>query len=239
MKTIYQIGDKKFVLKPYNTRKEKEILWIQADDKPDDEKLSDILELCGINPSGLSLDEKLALVYKLRTLSLGDDITLKYACSQCHLHTDGVGNIGEIVVNPTKTDKRFKNPNRIWNPKEAILWFSDEVLDEDLDTFDELCKIAPEYGTQFNYEIEVKCLMCGKKRKVNLRDPKLCIDLLSDTTIKSLYEQYLFLTIYSHNTIKDVDKMLPFERKFYSQMLDKHLKDTHKAPPKTQSEMLL
>lgn len=224
----YEYSGKKFQIAPYNTSQEKELLLMAMISEP---TLDGALRVCGIADNiinDLSENEKIALLYKFRMISVGDDLNLKFTCKHCGTSSDNIVNITGIIeestiTNPLITD-RFKHVTED-NFQEFI---SCNVDDLELDEYEELFEETKNTITKFNFKRPIICQKCKKENFVGIGNPEFVIDNLSEDTIMSLYQTYNDLTYFGKYTKQDIDTLYPFERTILISLLNKTREDLNK-----------
>jgi hypothetical protein len=224
-----QYSNKKFKLFPYNTNQEKDLLLLV---NFENYTLDDALEICGLSENiiqTLSRDEKIFLLLKYRSISVGDDLNLKFACSHCGTGNSNILTIGDMLVPPKENH-------------EYIIDKFKEVTDDNIQDFlliniddlelDEYCKVFKEVQnsiTKFNFSFPVTCQKCKKDNLINLnKGDEFIIDNMSEETLSSIYKLYNDLVFNSNYTKQDIDTMYPFERQILINLLNKTREEANK-----------
>jgi hypothetical protein len=216
VKTKFKIGDRTVLIKAYNTEVERELLMIpMADDEITSDELDQALELLEFplpysEYHEFSDELKVAILYKYREMSISENINIKFTCPHCGQILDNTIPIKDILVPPKIVVDYVKDPLRFVKPSDAV----DLITNDDLE-FSELKKIQEnisDYVTTFNFKRDARCLICGKPSKVDLFNPKFCLDNMSEKSLGGLYSMINQMTHYSHYTYSDIMKMYPFER---------------------------
>jgi len=222
MKVKFEIGEKKFYIAPYNTAQEKEILLSASFEMEDFEN---IFEILGFKTDyELSTDEKKAILYKFREISIGDEVDTKYQCDSCGNVNDGTLDASNFIVEPKRNDDDIKDLFSVpsLSNMSKFVSLSEEELDElEMDEYENLLQRIKENQSSFNFEKTHMCMACGHKTKFDMSDINYIIDIMSDDTLMTLYKTYNFLIFYSHYTKQDIDSMYPFERSIFIGLLNK------------------
>lgn len=229
MKIALKYSGKTIYVKPYDTVQEKELLLFnEVSDKPDIDGVMDILK---DNISGdvqnLSHKEKIAVLYKLRSLSIGEEINIKYSCKECKAPNESGINISEIIVpgeGTYKINDQFKEVT-----EDNLHEFVDVDVDElELDEFDDLLKKVRENATTFSLVKENACMVCNHTHYFDVSGDDYVINSLSEDTIMSFYQTTADLVFFGHYTKLDVDSMIPFERTLFVGILNKTREEMNK-----------
>jgi hypothetical protein len=235
MQIPFIYGDKKINLTPYNTLQEKNILLYNSFCENDINGVLNILkDNIDIDLTELSEIEKKLILYKLRVISVGDDINVKYKC-KC-------GKANESVLNiPFPKDKKiestYKKFNLNINLKNMVGKFEDvvnhvdiseEELDEmDLNIYEDLEQHIKNNFVNIDLTANAKCFSCGHLTSFNISDEKSIIESLSEDSLMSLYMCISDMIYYSHYNKSDIDTMLPFERTIFYELLLKTKKENN------------
>lgn len=228
IKIPYEYSGKRFEISPYNTNQEKEILLLGMISTP---TLESALHICGVADdivASLSEQEKIAMLYKFRMVSVGDDLSLKFTCKHCKTSSDNILNISDIIeesniVNPLIVDK-FKTLTED-NFQDFITIDIDEL---EIDAYEQLFEETKQSITKFNFKKPIICQKCSKENFVGIEKPTFVIDNLSEDTIMSLYQTYNDLTYFGKYTKQDIDTLFPFERTILISLLNKTREDLNK-----------
>lgn len=205
---------------PYNSIQEKRALIQQADGEKNPIKIVKVL-----GEDSKNRFEAIAIIFKKRENSVSDLIEYNHKCPSCD-YLD--------IASVSITDMFFKGevdetvPIGLFEDLEEIL--SEEVINNlSIVDYNELeQKIFKNNLSLFDPALTTRCKKCGM-------EDKTVFDLssvISKTTLKNLYEQYLDITYYTSMTKTDVDGMLPFEREVFLGLIQK--KEDEKAKPPQQ-----
>lgn len=216
---------------PYNTSQEKDLILIPIyQEKIDDSCLDIALDICNIPQNiidELSLDEKKYLLYKLREISVGTDINVKFQCSYCKTANINSGDIKCEIIKPKKHSPYIIDLCTNPTPENIDEFFTN--IDElDLDEYEELKSNINDYITSFTFELPVYCQKCGKINYIDITDTNFVLKAMSTESLGSMYNTYTNLTYFGHYTKLDIDSMYPFERTFLITNLNK-LKEKENA----------
>ena len=229
IKTTYKYSGKVFRISPFNTLQEKDLLLLGT---IGDSNLDDALEICNIEEEtikSLTEDEKVAMLYKLREISVGDDLNLKFTCKHCNSGNENTLNIGEIVQSSNLSSKHIIDQFKDLTD-DNFQDFVDVIIDDlDIDEYESLLKEAKEGVTKFNFKKPIVCQKCGKENFVRINDPKFVIDNMSEDSVMSIYQIYNDLTFFGKYTKQDIDSLYPFERTILISLSNKTREDLNKS----------
>ena len=94
------VGDKKLEIKPWKTKHEKEYLIYKEQAELDDNSIFEILlKPCikDVEKYNFTPNEEIYIMTKIRSISLGTDITLNFNCSECDKFNDVDVSLDDIV----------------------------------------------------------------------------------------------------------------------------------------------
>lgn len=229
LRNKFEYSGKSFDIYPYTTHQEKELLLICSVGTP---SLDDALQVCGISTDvikQLSNNEKVALLYKFRELSVGDDLNLKFKCSKCDSGNENVLNISNIITSSDiKNDKiidQFKTLTED-NFHEFVIGEDENTIDDlDLNEYEDLYKEVEESITKFNFRKPITCQKCNHTNYMKIDGVEFVIDNMSEDSLMSMYQSYNDLTFFGNYTKVDIDTMYSFERTILVNLLNKTRED--------------
>ena len=224
----YEYSGKKFELFPYCTSQEKDLLLLGA---MESSNLDHALQICGIcddTLSSLSDLEKTAMLYKLREISVGEDINLKFKCKHCNSGNENTLNIADIV-----TSSNIKNDNItdmfINLTEDTLPKFVNVDVDElNIDEYEDLLKEVKESITKFKFVQHAVCQKCGLENPIRIDEPNFVIDNMSEDSLPSMYQTYNDMTFFGKYTKQDIDSLYPFERVILVSLLNRTREDLNK-----------
>lgn len=225
---LYEYSSRRFNLMPFNTAQEKNLLLLPLLSSYD---IDEALRICLVPDDVINViteDEKYAMLFKLRELSVGDDINLKFKCNHCGSSNENTLSISNIIVQPLIT-----NPNIIDNFKDLTEdnfqeFVNVDVNNLDIEEYDALFKETKESITTFNFNKMIICQHCGKQNLVKINKPEFVIDNMSEDSLTSLYQTYNDLIFFGKYTKQDIDSLYPFERLILISLLNKTREDLNK-----------
>lgn len=227
MQIEFELGDKKFNLEPYNTEKEKELLLLSAFVGKEDLS-TEVLKTLGIDPTGLTNEDKITLMYKLREISVGSEMDINFVCPECGMPNEARIDISDNISLPTKHSEFIHDIHRTVTDAN-ILDFFKNAEDLDWDEFEKLKINLKEYIINFKFLKPVKCVRCKKETKIDISSPNLVSRCFSEDSIKSMLQTYHNLVFFGKFTKKDVDSMYPFERYIFNSLVVKTLEEKAKC----------
>lgn len=225
MQTIFRYKDRKFIIEPYRTEQEKELLLIPMyADKITDEELAQCLEIVNLKLSyselrELSTEEKMMFLYKYREVSIGDTLRMRYVCPHCKTNIDAEVKIPQIFKEAKI--KGFMDNNHNISKNDIKFLVSEDL---DFKTLKQIENNYIDYCNIYDFNTTAKCAKCGDTTIINIGKPDLCVDNMSEKSINGLYSEINDLCFYSHYTYNDVMRMYPFERDILKGLLEKTLK---------------
>jgi len=225
MKIPFEIGPKKFLIEPYRTYQEKDILLASSFGVTDFDRIFEILNFR--TTEDLSDDEKKAILYKHREISLGDEIDVKFKCT-CGQGGDGVLQANNFVIPAARNDLDVKKMNIPVLDSTLQMFVQDDVLELDIEEYNLLKKRVQDNQVSFDFIRSVKCMKCGAEKKFDLSSPEYIIEIMSDDSLMTLYKSYNFLTFFGHYSKEGIDSMYPFERSIFIGLLNKAKEDLNK-----------
>lgn len=226
MRVPFKIGEKEFLIKPYTTFEEKEILLLSSFDVDDLDRVFEILDFN--TEHELSIEEQKVILYKHREISLGDEIDIKFKCEACKKGNDAVLEANNFAMNGKRNDPDVKKINKSVtddNLSDFVDIDSDEL---DIEEFEGLKQRVIDNQVQFNFVKDARCLHCGEPKKFDLGDTKYIIEIMSEDTLMTLYKSYNHLIYFGNYSKADIDKMYPFERSIFIGLLNKTKEDLAK-----------
>lgn len=231
MKISFSINDRDFLIKPYNTFIEKELLLASSFEVEDLDQILEILgfqELNDVDLKELSEDEKKVLIYKYREISLGDEIEVKFTCDNCKQVNEGSLEAKDFLIPGKRNDpdiKKIGEPFDESSMPEYTGLSAGELDEMDIDEYEDLIQRVKDNQTSFNFVRESKCLICGHVKSFDVSSSKYIIAIMSDDTLMTLYKTYNFMIYFGHYSKEDIDKMYPFERTIFVGLLNKTKED--------------
>lgn len=229
MKVPFEINGRKFILEPYTTNIEKEILLTSSFEVHD---LDNVLELLGAKDyQDLSDDEKKVLLYKYREISLGDEIDIKFVCDECGQGQDGTIPANNFIVPGKRNDKDIKKLSIEFSEDNMELYTSlsqDELDDLDLDEYEALRQRIVDNQSSISFIKQCRCARCGAHKKFDIGSTKYIIEIMSDDSLMTLYKSYNFMVYFGKYSKEDIDSMYPFERSVLIGLLNKTKEDLAK-----------
>lgn len=162
--------------------------------------------------------EAIAIIFKLREISVSDIIELTHICKKCDQQS---------FIHQNIPDMFFQDIENINTGVPIGLYTSiDDIDEEDSDninnmTIDEYNNIEEVLFSNnikiFNPVVDVICSSCGYKHKTSIG----ALDIISKSNLSNIYEQYLDISYYSNMTKSDTDEMYPFEREIFIGLIQK------------------
>lgn len=234
MKNYIYLNGKKYKIESYKTRDELEYLeylFIHSDISEEDANLflDEFLIKNGIeNISELSEIEKIILMLKIREISIGDELKVKYKCSHCCNASEASININNMVK---LSESHLDGVNGLFEEQyKDIIQVEDiakeDYLDElDMDVYEDIKNNIFKYIDTYNFFQTCKCEYCGKENVFNMGDKPLLFSLLSDESFTSLSKLMHILVSQGKLTREDVLNMTPLQRLFEHGLIEETRKE--------------
>lgn len=220
IKILYQYNDKKFYVKPYTTSIEKDILLSEQFVENDINAVLMILDFDISIIEKLSINEKIALLYKIRSISVGETIPIKYKCKHCSAGNDVELEITDIVKEPNTKNEKVKDVYKDLSYENMSEFVPDIDIEElDFDDYEKLFTEIKDSITTFDFIKKNKCIKCKKHNNIDIS--KKVVSNMSEDSLTSLYQSYNDLIQFGSYSKLDIDSMLPFERSIFIGLLNK------------------
>ncbi len=227
IKVKYEYGGKKFNIVPFTTAQEKELLLLGTISEPN---LDNALEICGIdtNDLNLSTEEKIAMLYKYREISVGDEIHLKFKCKHCESPNENSLSISNTVISGNVSNEKIKDQFKRLTEENFQDFLNVNIDDLEIDQYEKLYKEAQDSVTRFDFRKPILCQKCGQTNHIRIDQPEFVVDNMSEDSLMSIYQTYNDLTFFGKYTKQDVDTLYPFERTILISLLNKTREDMTK-----------
>lgn len=225
MKVPYQICEKTFLIEPYTTKIEKDILLSLDFDILDIDVYLDILNFR--TEHELTEIEKKLILYKHREVSLGDDINVSYVCNKCKIRNDTAIELSNFVKPGSRNDsdiikiiKPVTDSNLSDFLKEKI-----DIDNLDIEEYEKLFQRVKDNQPTISFIKESKCINCKHIKYFDVSNTKYILETLSDDTLMTLYKTYSSLIFFGKYSKLDIDSMYGFERTIFLGLLNKLRED--------------
>lgn len=204
MKINIKYGDRDLILKSYNIKTERDLLFLM-EPKNIDEILLLLLDYIDLkindkvtNPLKLTESEKFFVCYMLRVISVSEELTVKLKCDKCESEYNKNFNIDDFLKNNENCKIFYENPEDYYDDNLDLLDFDKEVDKIEID---------------FIKSFECKC---GNKIYVDFKDLKSLPNIFSESDISSFYKEITSLVKRGNFDLNGIyNDMLPVERKLY------------------------
>ena len=227
MKVPFKIRNINLELESYTSLQEKDLLFLTMDDFSGKNILDLALDICKIPRkiiSKLNEQEKKCVLYKLRELSIGNEINIKFKCQKCGQRSENFVNISNIIKHPNLKHKSVID-NGKYNGGEIFDCLKGNYEEMFIDEYEKLKENIKNYITTFDFKKECICQKCLFKNIIDISDTKFIIDNLSEETLQSYYKTYNTLVFFGKYSKLDIDSMIPYERTIFLGLLENQLKD--------------
>lgn len=226
MKIAFNIGSKTFLIEPYRTYQEKDILLLSSFEVDDIERVLDVLNFK--TEYELTEQEKKVILYKHREISIGDDINIKFKCKECGQGNEAVITASNFITDSILHDSDVKKINKVVLDENLHEFVDIDVDELDILDFDILKKRVQENQIQIDFIKKTKCLKCKEEHLFDIGQSKYIIEVMSEDELMSLYKTYSSMIYFGHFTKDDIDNMYPFERSVFVGLLNKLKEDLAK-----------
>mgnify|MGYP003973076667 CR=1 FL=1 len=220
IKINHSYGNRSFDITPYTTAQEKDFLLLGSLEDTDLDSGLKILNIANDIIDSLHKAEKIALLFKHRSVSVGDELNIKYTCSECKQVNESQISIGEMII-PGIPDEdvidQYK-PLTDDNLQDFVKFSIDEM---DLDEYDLLRQRISNAITKFDFLRDTACIQCKTVKYFDISKDDNILDSMSDDSLMSIYQLYNDLTFHGKYSKLDIDSMYPFERTIFVGLLNK------------------
>jgi len=218
-----EINSKKLSINPYNTEREKDLLIMSSFGIYD---IDEILRVLGVDDEIIKTfteNEKKVLLYKFREISVGDEINIKFKCSNCKATNESAISCTDLISNADRdADIRILDEEVTDDNLYKFVELSPEELDNlDLDEYESLINRVKNNQVNYNFTKRCSCLKCRSENLFYIGDIKYILESLSEDTLMSIYRTYNDMIMFGHYTKQDVDSLYPFERTILIGLINK------------------
>lgn len=218
-KIKYEYSGKIFYISPYTTLQEKDLLLMDSFDNKD---VDIALEILGIEKDiivTLSNNEKIALLYKFREISIGSEIPIKFKCPHCEIPNELTISIEKLIENSNIKNDYVIDQYKTLTRENFQEFLNIDVDELEFDEYDIIFKEVKESITKFNFLRPCNCLGCKRVNYIDIS--KNVIEHLSEDSLIGLYQNYSDLVFFGKYTKQDIDSLYPFERSIVIGLLNK------------------
>jgi len=223
MKINFNIGAKTFLIAPYKTHQEKDILLLSSFDVEDLDGVLDVLNFS--TEYELTDDEKKLILYKHREISIGDDINIKFKCKMCSQPNETTLTASNFIIDSNLHDSDVKKINKTVTDENLHEFVNIDVDDLDILDFELLKKRVQDNQIEINFVKSVQCIKCKEEHIFDIGNAKYIIEAMSEDELMSMYKTYSSMIYFGHFTKEDIDNMYPFERTVFVGLLNKIKED--------------
>lgn len=225
MKSIFFLNGKKFCIRPLKTKEELDILEYLFSNSDENEDynfiVNQILASQEIDLNKFSELEKLLILLKIREVSFGNEINIKFKCEKCKKAVETTIFINNILESAKKQSEKIHGLVEKSKLNEIkIEDFLDEktINEMDYDEYEEISKNLKDYLDVYNFKILFKCFYCKGENFSNLTARKI-IEFISEEDFGTLSKYIHLLVYHGHLTRSDILEMTPLERVFELNLL--------------------
>jgi hypothetical protein len=205
-------------LKRFKTKQELNALLV-SDDDPVETLLAELTDIVPINEA-----EAYAFLLKLREISGGEDIEFIITCPNCttmnnpRLPIEVCFVFDDYIWNDQVLPKgMFTSPDSIIN--------STELDNISLRDYNKLTEILYEQAdNMLKLTHKTPCRKCRQHLDIFV-DPR---KVFSKTNLSGIYQDYINISMFSHNGKLDIDELYPFEREIFQSLIEEKMKPDDK-----------
>lgn len=225
------LNGKKVLIQPYDTEKEKDLLIMSSFEIYD---IDEILRVLGVKKkirNSLTENEKKVLLYKFREISVGDEINVKFKCSECKSTNDTTLSCSDLVQPSEIKDSRIKLSDKEVtddNIYDFLEMTPEEIDNLDVDEYENLLGLIKESQVKYNFTRKCTCIKCKSVNSFYIGDIKYIIESLSEDTLMSIYRTYNDMCMFGNYNKRDIDSLYPFERTILIGLINKTREDMKK-----------
>lgn len=225
------INGKKILINPYDTQREKDLLIMSSFSIYD---MDEILRVLGVKKkirNNLSENEKKVLLYKFREISVGDEINIKFKCTECKSPNESMITCSDLIELPENFDSTIKildGEVTDDNIHEFVNLTKEEIDNLDIDEYEQLILKVKNNQVKYNFVKSCPCIKCKKPNIVYIGDVKYILESLSEDTLMSIYRTYNDMCMFGNYNKKDIDSLYPFERTILIGLINKTREDMKK-----------
>lgn len=226
MKIPFKIGSRTFLIEPYKTYQEKDILLLSSFEVEDMDRVFDVLNFS--TEYELTLEEKKLILYKHREISIGDEINIKFKCKECNHTNETTLEASNFIIDSMLNDSDVKKINKDVTDENLHEFVDIDVDDLDITDFELLKQRVKDNQIKIDFVKSVTCLRCKEETLFDIGSVKYIIEVMSEDELMSLYKTYSSMIFFGHFTKEDIDGMYPFERSLFVGLLNKLKEDLAK-----------
>lgn len=226
MKELIEYNDRRIEITAYKVSKERDLLLISSSDTVDIDVYLRELEAnikSNILIYDLSPEEKLHILYKLRSISVGNILKLKNKCS-CGVNFNSEFDLNMLITVGNIEHSDLKNTYS----QNIEDYFKKDVNSYDLLDYEFLESYIQENQTTFNFKKSVKCPSCETDLSVDLSDSSIWTLCFSENDIMGLYQSLVRLS-YSARLGLGVMDLYPFERGIFIDLVNQEIEDLNNS----------
>lgn len=212
-----EINGKNFLIKPYTSNIEKDILIMSSFGIFDLDEVLRILDLDENIIKSLSQNEKKVMLYKYREVSLGDEIEIKYNCKHCNKT-----NVTSLIASDFVIESKLNDADVLKIDKEVtennlndFLTSNVDLMELDIDEYEELITRIKNNQSKFDFIKSRNCVFCKCENLFDIGSEKYIIEQLSDHSLMTIYKTYKNMMMFGNISKSDIDEMYPFERAIF------------------------
>ena len=225
------LNGKRILIQPYTSEKEKDLLIMSSFEIYD---LDEILRVLGVEKKirkSLTENEKKVLLYKFREISIGDEINVRYKCTECNSPNETSLSCSNLIEESVSNNPEIKildipvSDETIYD----FLYISREEIDNmDIDEYERLIEEVKNNQVKYNFVKKCNCIKCKAENLFYIGDVKYIIESLSEDTLMSIYRTYNDMCMFGNYNKRDIDSLYPFERTILIGLINKTREDMKK-----------
>ena len=207
----YDLKERVNSLTRFNTLQEKSALLVD-DDEPISKIVSELTTVKSYNENEAKL-----FLYKLREISVEDNLEMLVTCPHCNIMNQEYIDINKFYnLDVKKYYKDVELPFGFFDSPEDVINNTKLTDSLSLKEYNDIEKLIHDQNNEIFNDVSSICRSC-KKEIIITFDIK---SNFSKSTLKSIYTDYINISMYTNNGVKDIDSLYPFEREIYINLIE-------------------
>lgn len=228
-------NDRFLTFRPYPGKIERDLLFVGYDEsKTVQEYVAEFLIILrdyftsNIEMSKLTLNEKLFILYTLRSISVSNELKQLITCPKCGKQFNFSVDLDSIIKIKEMSHKHLEN---IYS-EDITAYFKDGQLDNlDLNEFDEIEQYIRDNITKFEFEKKINCVNpeCREPLIIDLKNTKVLSTMFSNFNLQNFYRSISILAHFGHIDMSAImNDLYPFEREMISGVINAEIEKKNK-----------
>lgn len=228
MKELIEYNDRKIIISSYNVAIERDLVLMAASEENIDPdvylRVLEHLIRSNKNIYKLYKQEKIFLLYKLRSTSVGNILKLNSKC-ECGFKFSTEFDLNKIIEVHNIENPELKNIYSL-NTED---YFKKDIDDYSFEDYDSLEEYIEENRTKFDFVKTVNCPSCQAKLIVDLASPEIFTQMFSENDIMTLYQSIIRLSFNAKMSLDGImNTLYPFERGIFADLVNEEIEEINK-----------